>query len=149
MSDDCEWKEPAIPLFTVGVGEKGRGLFANTDIPCRTIIHVAPCVLCRSDEYDKHLRHTCLEHYLFKLKPGDKLLALGYGSLFNHDKSPNVDYRKDESRLLICFLAARQITKGDELCISYGSNLWFEDVDGRSDTTEEDLAEDFLNRVEL
>lgn len=40
-------------------------------------------------------RHTVLEHYLFYAKDGDMLLALGLGSLFNHSRRPNLDYRVD------------------------------------------------------
>ncbi len=40
-------------------------------------------------------RHTVLEHYLFNAKDGDMLLALGLGSLFNHSRRPNLDYRVD------------------------------------------------------
>jgi hypothetical protein len=37
-----------------------------------------------------------LEHYLFHVRgTGDMLLALGLGSLFNHARVPNLDYRVD------------------------------------------------------
>lgn len=37
-----------------------------------------------------------LEHYLFHARShGDMLLALGLGSLFNHNHRPNLDYRVD------------------------------------------------------
>ena len=41
-------------------------------------------------------RYTVLEHYLFHARSqGDMLLALGLGSLFNHNHRPNLDYRVD------------------------------------------------------
>jgi hypothetical protein len=83
---------PLDTLFRIEEGSKGRGLFATNTIHPRTVIHIAPCIPVGRDEYESHMRLTVLEHYLFNDKGGDKLLALGYGSLFNHSRSPNVDY---------------------------------------------------------
>mmetsp|Transcript_13476 Transcript_13476/g.37184 ORF Transcript_13476/g.37184 Transcript_13476/m.37184 type:complete len:169 (-) Transcript_13476:174-680(-) len=140
--------------FRVDDGPKGRGLFATCDIPPRSLIHTAPCLLVGKEEYANHGRHTILEHYLFNASGGDKLLALGYGSLFNHSRHPNVDYRVDGTALTIRYMSGhKQIQAGDELCISYGGNLWFDDAseghaaDGRSSSSSDDA--DFLSRVEL
>jgi SET domain-containing protein len=82
------------------------------------------------------MRFTVLEHYLFNDKAtGGKLLALGYGSLFNHSQHPNVDYRvvvRDShgGRCIVYSSGHQPIEKGEELCIYYGSNLWFDDADG-------------------
>jgi SET domain-containing protein len=45
-------------------------------------------------------------------------------------KHPNVDYRIDQDGSCIRYYSSsyRAIAKGDELCISYGSNLWFDDA---------------------
>ncbi|GKZ00708.1 hypothetical protein MPSEU_001022800 [Mayamaea pseudoterrestris] len=116
-------------------GPKGRGLFAVTDaIPPGALIHIAPTIPVSSAEYNDHMRHTVLEHYLFKEKrSGGMLLALGYGSLFNHSKLPNIDYRihyEPDGSCTIRYYSSvyRSISKGDELCISYGSDLWFDDA---------------------
>lgn len=40
-----------------------------------------------------------LEHYLFHARTsGNMLLALGLGSLFNHARVPNLDYRVDSAQ---------------------------------------------------
>jgi uncharacterized protein len=124
-------------IFTVGHGTKGRGLFATADIPPRTLIHIAPCINVLQSEYDQHMRHTVLEHYLFNdVTTGNKLLALGYGSLFNHSNRPNVNYRIRSSNQCIEYTSGHQmILAGNELCISYGSNLWFDDADVLSSST--------------
>jgi uncharacterized protein len=118
-------------LFRIDSGPKGRGLFAVKDIAPHTLIHVAPCILTSRTEYDQFLRHTVFEHYLFNDKStGNKLLALGYGSLFNHSRQPNVDYRIDSENLLIRYSSGhRPIATGKELCIYYGPNLWFDDAE--------------------
>lgn len=53
-------------------------------------------------------RHTVLEHYLFKFR-GEMLLCLGVGSLFNHSRTPSLDYRIDREELIIRFYAARDV----------------------------------------
>lgn len=57
-------------------------------------------------------------------------VVFGLGSMFNHSrKEQNVVWDRDLDRLLITYRAARTIRKGEELCISYGNHLTFEDVD--------------------
>jgi SET domain len=124
--------------FRIEVGSKGRGLFAAKPIPPHTLLHVAPCLLVPATEYDRHMRHTLLEHYLFNGPGGNKLLALGYGSLLNHSRRPNVDYRVDAGRQIITYRSGpRPVERGDELCISYGSDLWFDDAEDGDDNNDE------------
>jgi SET domain-containing protein len=147
--------------FCIGVGNKGRGLFASKDIPPNTVIHVAPCIAFSREAYEEHLKYTILEHYLFNDKcsseAGSKLLALGYGSLFNHSNSPNISYRVDTIHQTITYTSSyKRIFKDEELCISYGSNLWFKDADDNrrvDDSSDDELQADglasFLQRLEL
>jgi SET domain-containing protein len=125
--------------YRIGLGEKGRGLFATHDIPPSTLLHIAPCILVTTEEYESHIKYTVLEHYLFNCQGGNKLLALGDGSLFNHTRRPNVDYRVDVANLKIRYLSGhRPIQRGEELCISYGTNLWFDDADGNESSSSDD-----------
>ena len=55
------------------------------------------------------------------------LMALGLGSLFNHNAQPNLDYRVHQPILQVHFYASRDIQKDEELCIFYGGKLWFSD----------------------
>jgi hypothetical protein len=129
---------PEIPnVFRIGIGPKGRGLFATQDIPPRTLIHVAPCLTIVPGEYREHMQYTILEDYLFNDTSGCKMLALGYGSLFNHSQHPNIDYRVDSVNEVIRFSTGHaHIVVGEELCIFYGANLWFHDVDEKHDDDE-------------
>lgn len=130
--------------FEIAVGPRGRGLFATREIPPHSIVHVAPCLPVDPDEYAGHFQHTILEHYLFNARKNgrDKLLALGYGSLFNHATRPNIDYRVDRSKLQIVYWSGlHPIPAGEELCISYGTHqdLWF---DNAEETTKDRLDDD-------
>ena len=144
-------------LFYIGTSEKkGRGLFAAIDIFPLSVVHTAPCIVVQKDEYEVHAKHTIFEHYLFNDSvSGNKLLALGYGSLFNHDSHhPNIIYRIHSHQQTIVYKSGvHMIPKDTELCISYGSNLWFNDDNGtakRNDDSndDEDGTGEFLNRIE-
>lgn len=91
-------------------------------------------------------------------------LALGLGSMFNHSSTPNVGFQRDIDNGLIRYSTLREIQVGEELCISYGPNLWFPDVEESQDknnssgggTTEGDVsdiedetAESFFSRIQL
>jgi hypothetical protein len=140
-------------LFVVRDGPKGRGLFASCAIGPQTLIHVAPCILVSQEEYDNHMRYTIFEHYLFNAPSGNKLLALGYGSLFNHSSSrPNVDYRVSNNESIRFHSGHQPILQGEELCISYGSKLWFEDADGSAEedsSDDDDDATTLLARIQI
>ena len=87
-------------------------------------------------------RHTALEHYLFHGQNGDMLLALGLGSLFNHNAQPNLDYRVDQHNLHVLFYAAHDILEDEELFIFYGDRLWFPYASGLQRSASLDMSDD-------
>ena len=109
-------------------GESGRGVFTTIDIPRGTLVEAAHAVKIEKKEYDDHLNKTCLEHYVYSAPSwnGDMWLALGIGSLFNHADPPNLDYRISEKDQMVRYFAAREIKKGEELCIYYGRAVWWD-----------------------
>jgi uncharacterized protein len=52
------------------------------------------------------------------------IIALGYGSLYNHTTQPNTKYHIDSDRKLLVFTAIDTIEEDDEILINYG-NEWF------------------------
>ncbi|KAJ8080714.1 tRNA-specific adenosine deaminase subunit tad3 [Marasmius tenuissimus] len=125
---------------------KGRGVFASRPITSNTLIEISPVLLFTKDEYERYGKHTVLDHYTFIWKDGTAsgkmALALGLGSLFNHSPHPNVSYTLDTSTDSIQYRTCRDVEEGEELCIYYGSQLWFEEaenaVDGSSLSEEEE-----------
>ncbi|KAF9416917.1 hypothetical protein BGZ94_010082 [Podila epigama] len=113
-------------------GQKGRGVVTSAPIPARTIIDISPVLLFPTEEYDKHGRYTQLEHYTYRWQKS-MALALGLGSMFNHSKYPNVGFQRDFNNNVIRYSALRDIAAGEELCISYGPNLWFPDMEEEVD----------------
>jgi len=57
-------------------------------------------------------------------------LALGLVSMFNHIRRPNIGWERDIPKQTIRYYTLRDVEEGEELCISYGPKLWFDDVDG-------------------
>ncbi|KAI8069447.1 hypothetical protein BC940DRAFT_227528, partial [Gongronella butleri] len=104
---------------------KGRGVFATRAIAQRTLVDISPILLFPHDEYDQHGKHTQLDHYTYVWKDG-YALALGLGSMFNHDSEPNVGFMRDFDNQVIRYVTLRAIAPDEELCISYGAHLWFD-----------------------
>lgn len=59
------------------------------------------------------------------------VVALGFGSIYNHTDNPNAMYKEYEKELTIDFIALRDIQKDEEITVNYvqGNNnknpLWF------------------------
>ncbi len=111
--------------------EVGRGVFSLIDIPRGAFIENAHAILLPEDEYRAHIAKTVLEHYVYSAPRGSKhqgamLLALGIGSLFNHSKIPNVDFRVLAEEQRVEYRACRDIKAGEELCIFYGTHVPWE-----------------------
>jgi len=98
---------------------KGRGLFATRCIIKGTIIEISHTI----EELRSLLQpNNILGIYSFENK-FDKtkiLIALGFGSLFNHDNNPNVDWKVIKKGKFIRFKALKDIWPREELLINYG-----------------------------
>jgi uncharacterized protein len=59
------------------------------------------------------------------------VVALGFGSIYNHTDSPNAVYKEHDKAQTIDFIALRDIQKDEEITVNYvqGNNnkspLWF------------------------
>ncbi|KAI9473514.1 MAG: hypothetical protein EXX96DRAFT_578307 [Benjaminiella poitrasii] len=121
---------------------RGRGVFTKEKIRRNTLVEISPILFFDSKEYDDHGKHTILDHYTY-CWPGGFGLALGLGSMFNHDSSPNVGFIRDIPNKVIRYVTLRDVEKDEELCISYGNHLWFEDDSKPSDVPSESEDEPF------
>ncbi|KAI5813408.1 hypothetical protein BZA77DRAFT_321454 [Pyronema omphalodes] len=75
-------------------------------------------------------------------------IVLGLGSMFNHSViKQNVGWKRNLEAQTITYTALRDIREGEELLISYGAHLTFEDVDApREEVVTE---EEWLGSFEL
>ena len=130
---------------------EGLGVFATEDIPIHSVIEAAPYLSFApsllQDYFDFYETAHLLKHYVFSGPGGTHAVALGYGSLYNHDPMPNAFWRwRDEpGNEAILFYAKRDIKKGEEIFIRYGvdsSRLLFMDSKEKQRIA---IIEDVLN----
>lgn len=109
---------------------KGRGVRAGRAFRCGELLERAPVVFV-GPEYLSAPKNGNLDSYYFRWPDGRFVLALGTSSLFNHSATPNVRFEKSVVDDTIAFLAARDISRGEELLIDYCQDrpndraLWF------------------------
>ena len=78
-------------------------------------------------------------------------LALGLGSIFNHSTyNQNVAWERNIDAQTITYRALRDIELGEELCVSYGSRLWFIDSEANQEVFDEgkDDGMQTISRIE-
>jgi SET domain-containing protein len=97
----------------------GRGVFASRAFRSGEVIEVCPVILLPGITDEEQLGG--MRHYVFQwYEKGDVLaIALGYGSLYNHDPKPNAKFTLRHSRDEIVFRATRPITPHEQILIDY------------------------------
>jgi uncharacterized protein len=112
---------------------KGRGVFARAGFAGGQVVEVCPVVLLRMpfEELPAGVERLVFNWERLAGVPGTQALALGYGSLYNHDNPANLRYEADETGLLLRLTAVRDIPAGEELTINYnadgGAPVWDDD----------------------
>lgn len=66
-------------------------------------------------------KHMLLNYYAFMIDDEHEYtgIALGYGSLYNHDSNCNASYYYDKKKELMIFEAIQPIAKNQEITINY------------------------------
>lgn len=96
------------------------GVFAESFIPKGTTIEIARTLKIKN----KYLFQdgNPLNDYVFRLDEKNSILALGFGSLFNHSNNPHVTYKVTDGK--VYYITEMDIYPGDEIFISYGDSWW-------------------------
>ncbi len=128
---------------------KGRGVYANRTFQEGETVEESLVVLFQIPFSELP---ESIENYVFnwgKLADTEEssALALGFGSMYNHNDPANMRYEADPARQTLRFIAVQAIAKGEELTINYNAigggsiwrdNNWFERMDVAPITTHED-----------
>jgi hypothetical protein len=124
-----------LPLRILQMGQRGRGVVAEADIPAGTLIERSPVLVIPPGDraavdptivftYVFMWEHDTTEEDLYRHE-GRSAIALGYTSLLNHSYTPNCDFVRHIDELVIDLVAHRDIAAGEELTIDYQMTLWF------------------------
>jgi SET domain-containing protein len=57
----------------------------------------------------------------------EQVVALGFGSLYNHSESPNAHWYSNNEKRTFCFVALRDIEVGEEIFTFYGDESYWND----------------------
>jgi len=112
----------------------GRGVFASRDIKKGERIELCPIIPISVHDMANVNESMLVTYFFFYGKDKERaLIALGFGSLYNHSYQSNAIYTIHDTEQTIEFLARTAIKKDDEITIDYASNnrsrttpLWFE-----------------------
>lgn len=97
--------------------KKGRGVFARRLIPKGTEFERVPLIVVTWNKIDE----SELAHYVYTWTETKAVVALGYGSMYNHSFEPNA-YYEDVGRQTKAFTALRDIQPGEEVTINYNGD---------------------------
>ncbi len=117
-----EFNSPGVFVRDTGTS-KGRGVFAARAHAKGETIESCPAVLFSGmfaeipDEVRKLLYHWS---YATNGR-STHCLALGYGSLYNHDNPANMRFEAMKEAKLLRFVAVRAIEQGEELTVNYNA----------------------------
>ena len=102
------------------IPNSGRGVFAEKDFKKGEVIEVCPLIT----DYKKNFEKSKIKDYTFrsKFKPDQEVIVFGMCSMYNHSDNFNVGHNQDPENMI--YKAARDIKKGEELYVNYGTNYW-------------------------
>lgn len=102
---------------------KGRGVFAVQGFFKGELVEESPVVLLPGPFKDlpPELKSMVFDWANLTASGKGQALALGYGSLFNHNNPANLRYSPDPQNGTMRFYAVREIAPGEELTINYNA----------------------------
>ena len=103
----------------------GNGVFATRRFAPGDVVERCP-VLVIDAEHEDLVADTALDGYCYEWD-GGLAVALGFGSLYNHDDDPNARYWTDTEAGCIEVVARRPIAAGDEVCVTYNGDPELDD----------------------
>ncbi len=115
------------------MSKAGRGVFARSNIKKSELIEICPVIGISESDTSNLIESILVTYfYYFGRKKERSVVALGFGSIYNHSYSPNALYKEKYKDQVIEFWTLKEIKKGEEITVSYiqGSKkdtkpLWF------------------------
>jgi hypothetical protein len=113
---------PAVYVRDTGTA-KGRGAFAARAHSRGEVVEECPVVLFDGSfsSVPDAVRRVLFD-WGYLAEAGERhCLALGYGSLYNHDNPANMRYEADARARVLRFVAVRDIAAHEELTVNYNA----------------------------
>ena len=101
---------------------KGRGVFAARHFSKNDLVEVAPVIVFKVCALPRIIVRIIYQWEVLAKIPQTRAIALGYGSLYNHNNPANLQYRADAATETISYLAVRDIEADEELTINYNAS---------------------------
>jgi hypothetical protein len=102
---------------------KGRGAYAAQAFTAGALVETCPVVLLSGSfsSIPEEVRKLLFNWGVLAGVPATHALALGYGSMYNHQNPANMRYEADAANGTLRFLAIRDIAVGEELTVNYNA----------------------------
>lgn len=105
----------------------GIGVFANDKIKIWEVIEICPIVDINLKDSDSK---NILIDYRFNwpqgVNPEKQVVCGGYGMFYNHSKIASTAWRSNKENNTFEFYALREIEKGEEILVYYGSEEYWD-----------------------
>ena len=98
------------------------GVFAKKDICINEVVEECPVVIF--DKLTRNYQEALSTGRSFQWSDDNCVIALGYGSMYNHSEEPNAEFKSDYENEILSFIATKDIPAGAEVLISYGDTYW-------------------------
>ena len=100
---------------------KRFGVFTNQFIPKFSIVEV--CYSLKLSNIS--MGHPAFDYMFYNVFNKNYYLPLGYGSIYNHSDTANLDWRIiSEEHNILHFFSIKDIENGEELTHNYGDVYW-------------------------
>jgi uncharacterized protein len=111
-------RNPGLYIAESDLG--GRGVFTGVPIMKDDPIEICPVIVMKVGEIPILDKTTLYDYYFLWGDDSEQcVIALGYGSLYNHFAPSNADYGMDYDGQSIEIFAVRDIEAGEEITINY------------------------------
>jgi uncharacterized protein len=111
-------RNPALFIAESNLG--GRGVFTSAPILADESIEICPVIVMKRGDMAILDKTTLYDYYFLWGDDHEQcVIALGYGSLYNHIAPSNADYGMDFDGQTIEIFAVRDIKEGEEITINY------------------------------
>ena len=118
-------------LYILDTEEFGRGVYTSEPLRQGDMIELCPIIKIPTGQLEQIDKTKIYDYYFLWEEEGyEACIALGYGSLYNHNPHPNAEILLDYVDQMIKFSAIQDIEAGSEISIDYQDGnrdlkLWF------------------------